>query len=382
MSLKSFNPDPVTDTQIRLQHITNQKIPVHHISSSSPDLITKYYASTENLIGLTHLPLSIVGPLTIHFNNKKIETYIPLSTTEGALVASINRGIKAINQTANIDIHVTNHGITRAPVLNTKNYQAALDIANYCQTHIQKIQEIINSTSQHTKLLKMHHQILGNKLYLRLHFDTDLAMGMNMATIATQSICNHLTEKFECQLIALSSNFCTDKKPNSANPVLGRGRQVSIQTTFNSEILSNTLKTNANSLNKVYHSKIILGSYLAGSLGYNAHIANTAAALFLATGQDIAHIIESSQSIIILEEDQDQIHATLNVPNLIIGLIGGGTTLPTQSEALKIIKHDNNPDQLAAIFGVTMLAGEISLLASIASQTLAQSHQALGRKKT
>jgi hydroxymethylglutaryl-CoA reductase (NADPH) len=67
-----------------------------------------------------------------------------------------------------------------------------------------------------------------------------------------------------------------------------------------------------------------------------------------------------------------------------VGTVGGGTGLPTQKEALSIMglsggSGGENGDALASILGGVVLAGELSLLASLAEGSLSQSHERLAR---
>jgi len=188
--------------------------------------------------------------------------------------------------------------------------------------------------------------------------------------------------KLHIQLIALSSNVCTDKKDSMLNMLLGRGFWTQAECVISAQILQDTLKTNAQHMVQTHIQKNLVGSNIAGSFSQNAQVANVLAALYLATGQDPAHVVDGSRAMLSMEILEDQsLYVGLTLPSIIVGTIGGGTYLPAQTQARKIIGDGNEISSklLAAVAGMTSLAGEISLLASLTEGTLSKAHQKLGR---
>ena len=96
-----------------------------------------------------------------------------------------------------------------------------------------------------------------------------------------------LIERFPgSQLLALSGNFCTDKKPSAVNWIEGRGKSVAAEAVVPASLVRSVLKAEPAAIVEVNTYKNLVGSAMAGSLGgFNAHSANLVSALFLACGQ-------------------------------------------------------------------------------------------------
>jgi len=252
----------------------------------------------ENLIGETTLPLGIVGPVKVKTFKSKIKKYhIPLSTTEGALIASVNRGCKAVNESGSVTVHIKEIGTTRGPVYETKNLGTGFWFIDWIEQNEKEIKEAAEKTSSHLQYLKFEAKVIGPYTYVRFYFKTDEAMGMNMATFATESINQLIKKKTGINCLALSGNFCLDKKPGWLNFLSGRGISLWAETVIKKEVVQSVLKTTAEKIYEVWLAKNMISSALNGSLGFNAHFANIVAAFFAATGQDLAHIVEGSLGI-------------------------------------------------------------------------------------
>ncbi len=332
----------------------------------------------ENLIGATQIPLGVAGPLKL--KNKNF--YIPLATTEGALVASISRGAKAITESGGATVSVENVGITRGPVFKTTGIEHGFAVKKWIETHISLISQVTQKTSSHLKLLQIDPAIVGRNIFLRFYFDTQDAMGMNMATIATQEAVRLIEKETKAKCISVAGNFDIDKKPAWLNFINGRGKKVWAEVIIPAKIVQDTLKTTPEKIVELVNTKNHLGSILAGSIGFNAHFANIIAAIFLATGQDPAHVVEGSMGITTAEVlPSGEVYFSIYLPALVVGTVGGGTHLPTQQEALKLMQA-KDVLEYAQIVAASVLAGELSLLASLTEGTLAKAHTKLGRKKS
>ena len=340
----------------------------------------------ENLVGQVSLPLGVAGPLsatlvTNHQNTKLDGLLIPLATTEGALVASINRGCKLLDTLENAKVTIKNIGMTRSPVFHCQTQAKAKGLVHWIQDHLPTLGKIGESTSHH--LIYKNYQIFQRDrlVFARFAFDTSEAMGMNMVTIAASAISHFILKNnpgITCP--ALSSNVCTDKKTSALNRRLGRGRWVTVTCSIPSALLSSILKTTPTDLLATYHAKIVVGSRLAGLAGRNMQIANVAAAILTATGQDIAHTVDISQGSLTLRPNSSGIFAKLSLPTVPVGILGGGTYLKAQTAARNLIIGGSlTSDILAATIALAALAGELSGLAALASDTLASTHERLGR---
>jgi len=238
------------------------------------------------------------------------------------------------------------------------------------------------TTSHHIKLIDLEVKKTGMYLFLRFYFDTDRAMGMNMATIATQHLIEVITKKTKSDIISVAGNYDVDKKPSWLNIIRGRGFVVHAEAIVSKKTVEAILKTTGKKIYEVWKAKCMIGSALSGSMGFNAHHANVVAAFYAATGQDIAHTVEGSVGMTIVDILEDEsLYISVNLPDIMVGTIGGGTGLSTQKEALSFIKTDS-PYGLAEALGAGVLAGELSLLASLSAGTLASAHKALGRIQT
>ncbi|HUV47317.1 MAG TPA: hydroxymethylglutaryl-CoA reductase (NADPH) [Candidatus Bathyarchaeia archaeon] len=339
----------------------------------------------ENLVGAVQVPLGIAGPIKIKNKREKIkEFFLPLATTEGALVASVNRGCKATRLSGGINVLVEEVGTTRGPVFRTKSIGKSLEFTRWLEKNFAQLQEEVSKTSNHLTLKKLETNFCGRNVYVRFYFKTQEAMGMNMVTMATEKLIKFIKARTDVDCLSISGNFCIDKKPSWLNFISGRGKRVWAEAKIKKQVVAEVLKTDSEKLVEVVNKKCLLGSIMAGSLGFNAHFANIIAAIFLATGQDMAHVAEGSLGITTAEmEKNGDLFFSVYIPDLMVGTIGGGTSLGTQKEALSILGLDKGKIgdalKLSGIVGGAVLAGELSLLAALSSGHLAKAHQKLGR---
>ncbi|MDZ7345130.1 MAG: hydroxymethylglutaryl-CoA reductase [candidate division KSB1 bacterium] len=358
-----------------------------HIGSYSVDEQIASTRHCENMIGVAQIPLGVAGPLLIQGESY----YLPLATTEGALVASVNRGCKAITESGGAVVEVKRVGATRGPAFRVRSLEEGKRLEAFFSERFSTLQDIAASTSRHLSLVSYEYLGAGRYRYVRFVFDTQDAMGLNMVTIATDALCSYINEQLGISCVAVSGNVCVDKKPAWINAISQRGFAVRAEATIQSTILASILKVSAEAVYETWLAKCMVGSALVGSMGYNAQYANIVAAMFIATGQDPAHVVEGSNGITTTEVDtnnttESDLYISVYLPSLLVGTVGGGTSLPTQSEALSLLgvlggNDGNNAKKLAGIIGGAILAGELSLLASLAQGTLAQAHERLARGK-
>lgn len=343
----------------------------------------------ENFIGATQVPLGIIGPLHVHGDVVRDERlYVPLATTEGALLASINRGCRAIREAGGAVARVEDVGMTRAPVFKTSGMAQTRQFLQWVSDHEAEIREVAEATSRHLTLLDVRPMSFGTTVFLRFRFDSGDAMGMNMATIACDRVVRQLivpSTGIEC--VALSGNYCVDKKPAAINFHEGRGKRIYAEVSLSRDVLRDKLKSSAEALVEVQYRKNLLGSIAAGSSGFNAHYANVLASFFIATGQDVAHVVGGSMGVTCVEADgKGGVTASVFLPDVPLGAVGGGTSLGTQAEALSLLGVAPDPDRpgaatarLGEVLAATVLAGELSLLAAFTSDDLSSAHERLAR---
>jgi hydroxymethylglutaryl-CoA reductase (NADPH) len=360
----------------------------------------------ENMVGGAQVPMGVVGPVVVDGGAAPRESWLPLATTEGALLASVNRGLSAIRAAEGATARVLKSKMTRAPVFRVQDVGEASEVVSWVRANEDTLREAAEATTNHGELRDVTPYVVGDNVFLRFGYDTKDAMGMNMATIATQAACEVVEAETPADLVALSGNLCTDKKPAAINAVEGRGRTVAADVVLTREQVEDRFKTTPEAIAEANTRKNHVGSAKAGSLGFNAHAANVVAAAFLACGQDIAQVVEGSNAITTVDvrragersesSDEaggdatrkagDELYASVTLASLEVGTVGGGTKLPTQAEALDLLgvrgggdPPGSNADALAEVIAVGALAGELSLLGALSSNHLASAHEELGR---
>jgi len=350
-----------------------------------------YQRCCENVIGYIPIPVGIAGPILL--NNK--EYYLPMATTEGALVASTSRGAKAITESGGCYATVIKDSITRAPLIKCPNLREAVSIKKYCETNLHDIQTIFNSTSNYAKLQNIKPIIVGKYLYLRFEATTGDAMGMNMIGKGVETAVMYILSNFpKSKLKSISGNVCVDKKASAMNWIEGRGKSVVCECVIKEDVVKKILKTTPDKLVELNYLKNMVGSSIAGTIGgNNAHASNIVSAMFLACGQDIAQIVESSHCMTLMEiankkSTQKDLYVSVTMPCLEVGTVGGGTHLPPQSAMLDLlgVKGSHKTDygkharKLAKIIASGVLAGELSLMSALSKNEHMIAHMKLNRK--
>jgi hydroxymethylglutaryl-CoA reductase (NADPH) len=340
----------------------------------------------ENMVGTVQVPVGVAGPLMVNGEYAHGSYYLPLATTEGALVASVNRGCSAITRAGGAEVRILHDGMTRAPVFAARSIAHAKQVVDWVAGHTDELRAAAESTTSHGKLIEIMPFIAGTSIFFRMNFDTKDAMGMNMVTIASAKVADLIAQGTGARLVALSGNMCTDKKPAAINGIMGRGRSVVAGVALSHDLISSTFKTDAATLFEVNYRKNLVGSARAGAMGFNAHAANVVAAMFIACGQDAAHAIDGSTCLTTVDPAPTGVYVSVTLPSLPVGTVGGGTGIETQQECLQLLgvagggtPPGTNAKKLAEIIASGVLAGELSLLGALAAQHLARAHQQLGR---
>jgi hydroxymethylglutaryl-CoA reductase (NADPH) len=336
------------------------------------------------MVGHVGLPVGVAGPVRVRFGEGTVtDVYLPLATTEGALVASANRGCKALTLSGGAKIvRSVHHGMSRSIAFRVKGSKTAAAAA--LKKAAKTWRAVGEGTSNHLAIVSHDIESKGAYLFLTINCDTDQAMGMNMTTIAAQAIAewvNVHVPSLTC--VTVAGNVDSDKKPSKRTHARGRGYEVIVETTLTDAVVRDVLKSDAPSMLAVADAKLKAGSALAGAIGANLHAANLVAAMYLATGQDAAHTVEGSLCDTTVKKVRGGLSVRVRMPAILVGIRGGGTTLPAQHQCLQLLlgaqtglslKH-----QLAECIAAGVLAGEVSLLAAQASHTLAKAHKKLGR---
>jgi len=347
-------------------------------------------ANAECVIGYVPLPVGVAGPLNLDGRDYQI----PLATTEGALIASANRGCRAITLSGGASSVVTADGMSRAPVLLMPSLAEAGRLRAWVaeRENQARLEAAFNSTTRFGRLRSATVSLAGRNAYLRFQCFTGDAMGMNMITKGVNEALRVVAEEFPgMQVKGLSGNMCTDKKPSAINWVNGRGKSVVVEAVIKRDVLQRVLKTDVDRMVELNTSKNLIGSAMAGSVGgFNAHASNLVTAVYLATGQDAAQNVESSNCITLMERHGEDLLVSVTMPSVEVGTVGGGTTLPAQAACLELLgvrgasrtTPGENANNLARVVAASVLAGELSLMAALTSNDLLSSHLELNRKPT
>ncbi len=339
----------------------------------------------EQMIGSVPLPVGYAGPLAVTFGSgDAARVHLPLATTEGALVASVNRGCKALSAAGGVTTESTMRGVSRS--IAWRAAKGAAKAAEILREKRDEWTEIAEATSKHLKILSSEVEPREDHVFLTIDADTDEAMGMNMVTIAAQAIGDWVQEHVDgLSLVTVAANVDSDKKPSLRTYERGRGLECFARARVPSSVIEDVLKTTPEALLAVARAKLELGSEMAGAIGGNLHAANVVAALYLATGQDAAHVVEGSLADTTVEPADDGIALTVRLPAVLVGVRGGGTGLPAQAQCLRMLLAAKTgmatKIQLAETIAAAVAAGELSLLAAQSSQTLASAHTKLARPR-
>lgn len=365
--------------------LTTERLPYKHY-----DYDRVFGACCENVIGYMPLPVGVIGPLVID----GVPYHIPMATTEGCLVASAMRGCKAINSGGGAITVLTKDGMTRGPCVRfpTLTRSGACKIWLDSVEGQEKIKKAFNSTSRFARLQHIQTALAGDLLFIRFRTTTGDAMGMNMISKGVEFSLKQMVEEFgwdDMEVVSVSGNYCTDKKPAAINWIEGRGKSVVAEATIPGDVVRKVLKSDVAALVDLNISKNLIGSAMAGSVGgFNAHAANLLTAVYLALGQDPAQNVESSNCITLMREIDGDLRISVSMPCIEVGTIGGGTVLGPQGAMLDLLgvrgPHPTTPGenarQLAKIIACAVMAGELSLCAALAAGHLVQSHMTHNRK--
>lgn len=340
----------------------------------------------EHFTGVAQVPIGFAGPLLINGEHAKGEFIVPMATTEGTLVASYNRGIKLVNASGGVKVTVVDDAMQRAPVFVMKDARAAREFVHWVQAHFREIADHAEATTSVGKLSYIDPYTASKFAYLRFNYTTGDAAGQNMVGRATFAACSWILDHYkdhEFKHFYLESNLATDKKASQVNVMHTRGKRVTAEATIKRDILNQFMRVDTTTL--AYHAGVAnVGAMLSGANNNGLHSANGITALFIATGQDVANVSESSAGIVYTELTADNdLYFSITIPSLIVATFGGGTGLATQRECLELLGcyGRGTVRKFAEIVAAVVLAGELSLASAISSSDWVSSHERYGRNR-
>ena len=343
----------------------------------------------ESFIGAVEHPLAIAGPLLFKTEKETMEwLYSGICTSEGALVASINRGAKAISESGGFTAHFVHQKMLRTPIFTFQNMESALEFENWVETNFSQIKKTAEKYSKHAELLEIKTVVTGKFVHLRFIYSTGDASGQNMVTHCTWNTSLWIEKQFyaekniKIEYFHIDGGGGCDKKVSFYNILNGRGISVTGECLLSHEVIDKTLRTTANDMYKFYRNSNAIDR-IDGVVGNTTNIANVIAGIFAATGQDLASIHESSVGIIELEKISDGLYFSLSIPSLVIGTVGGGTQLPGPKKVLDFMKCSGKGrlEHFAKLIVGFAMALEASTCAAIASGQFARAHEKYGKNK-
>ncbi len=360
-------------TGARLQHLTKD--------ACDPQLTR---GNIENFTGFAQVPVGFAGPILVHGEHARGEFLVPLATTEGTLVASYSRGMKALNLSGGVTCTVQADHMQRAPVFIFDSAREARAFCGFVDAHMDEIRLAAEATTRVGKLEQIETYLASKFAYLRFNFTTGDAAGQNMVGKATYAACSWILEhEPNVRRFYLEANLATDKKASQVNLMRTRGKRVTAECIVRRSVLTEVLRVEPESL--AYHWGVAnVGSILSGANNNGLHSPNAIAAMFIATGQDVANVAEGSAGIVYAELTPERdLYLSMTIPSLIVATHGGGTSLPTQRECLEALGcfGKGKVNKLAEIVAGTVLAGELSLAAAISSLEWVSSHEKYGRNR-
>ncbi|MGY8850346.1 MAG: hydroxymethylglutaryl-CoA reductase [Pseudomonadales bacterium] len=338
----------------------------------------------ENFIGVAQVPMGLVGPLRVNGEHASGEFYVPMATSEGTLIASYNRGARLLSESGGAKVTVVDDAMQRAPVFIFDDARQARDFGLWVDENFAEIAEQAQTTTKSGKLRDIQQFAAARMRYLRFNYTTGDAAGQNMVGKATFVACEWIVANYPgIRRYMLSGAMDTDKKHSQLNTLHTRGKRVVAEVTIPNDLLQKTMNISATALYKA-RSISQVGAFMAGSNNTGAHSANGITAVFIATGQDVANVAESSAAIVYADiDDNGDYYLSITIPSMIVATFGGGTGLPTQQECLNVLGCNGagKVHKLAEIIGATVLAGEISLMSAVLAGDWVTSHDALGRNR-
>lgn len=330
----------------------------------------------ENFVGVAQVPIGIMGPLKINGEYAKGTFFVPMATTEGALVETFQRGAIAITKAGGINSVIFKDENYLDPIFILKNLTEVKHLLRWIEGNHETLKKKVKEITQHGELIKITPYVIGRRVVLKFSFFTQDAMGANMINIASDQLCEFIAKNVSVEKYLLRSNMSSEKKAAAVNLLFNYGKEVSVDVTLPRKVVTRYLNSTPEAIGQAWHSWA-LGSIHAGMIGINAQFANGLAAIFIACGQDVAHITNASVGITMFELTKEgNLYASLKLPNILVGTVGGGTHLGTQRECLEIMGcyGHGKSKKFAEVVGAALLAGELGICAGITTAEFLKPH--------
>jgi hydroxymethylglutaryl-CoA reductase (NADPH) len=336
----------------------------------------------ENPIGVAQVPMGVAGPVLILGKHAQGLFYVPMATTEGALIRSYERGMVALTKSGGVQAALLADENQTAPAFFFDDTAQASMFTGWLADHLADLQEAAAETTRHGKLVNLKCYQAGRQVIVNFGFRTGDAQGMNMIVRATEAVCQWIQNHYPAIRYFLFSGLCGEKRASGFLMTRGKGKRVTAGALMPHDVLRLYLHTTADAMFRVWQSTIV-GNIQAGAIGYTGHAANGLAAIFIATGQDVANVVNSSCALTIFEPHPAGLYVSTTLSALSVATVGGGTGLPTPRETLKMMgcQGPGKAARLAEIVAAAILGGEVSMGAAIASGEFVGAHERYGRNR-
>jgi hydroxymethylglutaryl-CoA reductase (NADPH) len=373
-------------TAVTGERVEERRRAVGASEALDPAGVEVFARNIENFIGTLTLPVGVAGPLRVNGLFAQGDYFVPLATTEAALVASFDRGARILTEAGGCAALVVNEGVTRAPGFAFRSMADAGEFVVWASGKFEEFRATAEATTRFGRLIDVRFNGEANHVYLQLEFSTGAAAGQNMVTIATQAVCDYIIAHTPVQpeYHFVEANFSGDKKASAMSFSSVRGRKVCAEAVLSAELVRRRLHTTPARMAD-YWRMSALGGVMSGTIGVQGHYANGLAALYLATGQDAACVAESAVGVTRFEIREDgALYAAVTLPNIIVGTVGGGTGLPGQRACLEILRlaRPEDANALAEICAALALAGEISIIGALSAHEFTRAHARRARGRT
>lgn len=367
----------------RREFLRARGVEIPHLSGEAPRPEAEFYrGNIEHQIGVVQLPVGLIGPLRVVGHHADDDVYVPLATSEGALVASYDRGARILSRAGGVVCLMTHEHVQRAPGFTFGSLGEAAHFAAWAVQQTERFRAVAERRTRHGRLLDVLTHLEANRVYLVFSYHTGDAAGQNMVTFCTAAVCEDILQRTPVQprYWFLETNLSGDKKATAMSLLQSRGRKVTAEAVIPRRWVERGLRTTPERMCDLWGISFAAGVQ-AGSIGNSGHIANALAALFLACGQDVACVSEASVGITRAEMRGPDLYVALTLPNLIVGTVGGGTRLPTARECLRILgcEGSGKVGRFAEICAAVALAGEVSIMGALCAHEFHRAHQRLGR---
>ena len=376
-----YSPRAVTSRRDFLREVSGTGL--DHVGRHSIDPAATR-GNIENFVGAAQVPIGIAGPLLVNGEHARGEFYVPLATTEGTLVASYNRGMKLLHRAGGVTTTVMDDRMQRAPAFGFDSAREARAFGEWVSGNFDAIKREAEATTRAGRLHDIEQFSASRYLFLRFNYTTGDAAGQNLAGRATWRACAWIRARYPgVRDFCLESNLATDKKSSQINILATRGKRVTAEATIPAGLAREVMRTTTE---EMFAARQVsnLGGLMAGVNNNGNHSANGIAALFVATGQDVANVAESSAALLHSELlGNGDYYYSITIPALIVATCGGGTGLPTQRECLELLGcyGSGKVRKLAEIVAATVLCGEISLGSAVVADEWVAAHERLGRNR-